>query len=275
MSQGIWTKIAQLDRRVLYWILFLLLIIPPLKPLGLPLTVSPSTRGFYDFIDTLGSEDICVFSISGGVSAWPEILPGMIATVRHYVRQDVDFVVWGTFLDMSMSWEEIKKNIPEINDLEYGVDYVYVGYLAGGETVIKQLAEDTHVAVKADGYGTPISELPLMDRIKSWEDISLVVSTDTGDAGLYYVRHWNAPHGVPVGINGIAMFGSEWMPLYISRQLMGLLVGVRGAGEYEYLLKAFGPATRGLDALNVSHLLVIAAVIMANIGMIMSRREGK
>jgi len=187
----------------------------------------------------------------------------------------VKFVVWGESNDISMTWEEIKRHIPEINNLEYGVDYVYIGFLPGAETTIKALSEDIHSVIKADAYGTPITELKLMETVRSWRDISFIVSTAHGETPLTYSKHWYSTYGVTVGGNVISMEGSSLMPFYRSGQLVGMTVGVRGGGEYEYMIKDFGLATKGIDALNVSHLLFVAVVIIANISMVMTRMEGK
>ena len=140
---------AVIDKRILYWILVILLVIPYLFSIGFPITVSESTKSLYKFIDTLGPEDVCVFSINGDVSGWSEVLPGEIAIIKHFLRQGVKFVVWGGSNDISMTWEEIKRQVPAVDNLEYGVDYVYIGFLPGAETTIKALSEDIHSVIKA------------------------------------------------------------------------------------------------------------------------------
>ena len=274
-SKTIWAKLAVIDKRILYWVLIILLVIPYLVPIGFPITVSQSTLDLYEFIDTLGPEDVCVFSINGDVSGWSEVLPCEVAIIKHFLRQGVKIIVWGGSQDTSMTWDEIMRHVPEVNNLEYGVDYVYIGFLAGGETTIKALSEDIHSVINADAYGTPISELKLMETVKSWRDISFIVSTAHGETPLTYSKHWYSTYGVPIGGNVISMEGSSLMPYYKSGQLVGMAIGVRGGGEYEYLIKDFGLATTGLDALNVSHLLFVAVVIIANISMVMTRMEEK
>lgn len=274
-SKSTWAKLAVIDKRILYWVLVILLVIPYLYPIGFPITVSQSTRDLYEFIDTLGPEDVCVFTIDGDVSGWSEILPGEVAIIKHFLRKGVKIVVWGGSQDCSMTWDEIMRHVPEVNNLEYGVDYVYIGFLPGGETTIKALSEDIHSIAKADAYGTPISELKLMETVRDWRDVSLIVSSAHGETPLTYSKHWYSTYEVTVGGNVISMEGSSLMPYYQSGQLVGMAIGVRGGGEYEYLIQDFGLATTGLDALNVSHLLFVAVVIIANIGMVMTRMEEK
>jgi len=265
-----WVKLGQLDRRVLYWAMFLLLIVPYISPLGLPIPITEGTVALYEFIEkNISEEDVVVFNISAGVSAWPEVLPGMIAIMRHLVQKGAKIVVWGVgHMDIPITWEKIKSETPGLAKYKYGEDYVFIGFIAGTETAIAQLAVDVHAVVKADYYGTPIAQLPLMQRVKSAKDVSLVITTDTGDAPLWYVRHWYMPYKVPIGENGIAMMGSEYMPFYKAGQFVGILIGVRGGAEYERLLGYLGMGATACDALNVSHLLVIFAIILANIGMV-------
>jgi len=274
MSKSIWTRMAEVDRRVLYWGIFLVLVVPYLQPLGLPITVQETTKTLYDKIETMGPKNIALFSIAGGVSAWAEIQPSMVAVMRHLVRREVKVVIWGFFTDQDLTVDMVVVSVPELTTkYKYGEDWVYMGYLAGGETAVAQLASDVHAVFKADKYGTPIEKLSLMQRVKSAKDIDLVLTIDTGSYIGYYIRHWNVGKGTPVAEIGIAM-QTEWLPYYPAN-LMAILIGVRGGAEYEKLIGRLGDGTVRMDAISVSHLVVIIVIIFANLGYVMTRREKK
>lgn len=55
-------------------------------------------------------------------------------------------------------------------------------------------------------------------------------------------------------------------------QLKGLVVGLRGGGEYEKLINKPGEATAGLDAISTTHILIFICVILGNIGYFAARR---
>ncbi len=281
-ERSIWIKLAEIDRRIIYWSLFLLLIIPFVRPLMLPVSISETTLALYNFIEKLGPDDIVVIGIQSGVSAWPECLPGLVAATRHLVSRNVKIIIWGFYTDVDMTMNAIKARVPQLKwpdeevgpgDYKYGEDWVYIGLIpAGGETVVAALADDLHAAIKADFFGTPITQIPLLQKVKGAKDIALVITSDTGDYGWYYVRQWNARYGTPIAEIGIAMIYSEFVPYYKAGQVIGMLKGVRGGAEYERLLGYAGEGTQRMDALNVSHLLTIFFIIIGNIGYFATRK---
>ena len=280
-EKSIWIKMAEIDRRIIYWALFLLLAVPFIHPLMLPVSISETTKSLYDFIEGLGPDDIVVIGIQSGVSAWPECLPGLVAVTKHLVSRGVKIIVWGFYTDVDMTMNAIKARVPQLKwpdeevgpgDYKYGEDWVYVGLIAGGEPSVAALADDLHAVIKADYFGTPIDQIPLLSKVKGAKDIALVITSDTGDYGWYYVRQWNSRYGTPIAEVGIAMIYSEFIPYYRAGQAIGLLKGCRGGAEYEMLIKSPGEGIQRMDALNVSHLLTIFFIIIGNIGYFATRK---
>ena len=88
-------------------------------------------------------------------------------------------------------------------------------------------------------------------------------------------------NGVAVAVEGTTAVGalgvtgvmaSDYYPYLQSRQIFGLLPGVKGAAEYERLLDQLGEASRGMPYQMTSHLLIIITMIIANVGYIARRR---
>ena len=255
--------------------------VPFIHPLMLPVSISETTKSLYDFVEGLGPDDIVVIGIQSGVSAWPECLPGLVAVTRHLVAKGAKIIIWGFYTDVDMTMYAIKSRVPQLKwpdeevgpgDYKYGEDWVYIGLIAGGEPSVAALADDLHSVIKADYFGTPIDQIPLLQRVKGAKDISLVISSDTGDYGWFYVRQWNSRYGTPVAEIGIAMIYSEFIPYYRAGQVVGLLKGVRGGAEYETLIKYPGEGIQRMDALNVSHLLTIFFIILGNLGYFATRK---
>lgn len=266
-SETIWDKMQRIDRRVFYWILWIGLCIPFIKPLGLPIQVSPSTRDLYDGILTLEEGDVVVVNICFGVSAWTDCMPATIACTKTILRQGAKLIVWGAYVDVDLSWDRLydaaKK---DFDTLEYGKDYVYLGYYTGLEAAVAQIASDIRSVFPTDAYGTPLDELEMMKDVNSVHEIDMVLSGDTGDWCDYYIRQWHSPYGTPVGEIGIAMLASSYMPYYRAGILFGMSSSSIGGAELEMLMNEPGEATVTSDAISTSHLLVIVAVLLANIG---------
>jgi hypothetical protein len=69
------------------------------------------------------------------------------------------------------------------------------------------------------------------------------------------------------------------MPFYAAGQIVGILNGLSGAGEYESLLAGAYPGyptelIPPLDAQSVAHVLVILFVVVGNIGYALTRSSG-
>jgi hypothetical protein len=62
-------------------------------------------------------------------------------------------------------------------------------------------------------------------------------------------------------------------PFLQSGQLSAILPGLTSSAEYELLINRKGLAIAGVDAVSMSHILVILLVILGNIGYFASRRK--
>jgi hypothetical protein len=273
-SESIWDRLQTIDRRIFYWILFIALMIPFIRPLSLPIALTPTTRGLYDELAKVQPGDVCLLSINSGVSAWPDCLPAMVASVKMLVRQEAKIIVWGMgHVDVDITWNKIVSKVPELETYTYGEDYAYFGYLPTQETTIALLASNIRGVFTLDKYGNPIDSLRIMEGVNTAEDFRVALSSDTGDIGDYYVRQWHTNYRTPVAEIGIAMLGSSYMPYFLSGDIFGMTVGSRGGAELEKLVGAPGDGTITMDAINVSHILVVIAVILANVGYFATRRS--
>jgi len=273
-SDTIWDRMQVIDRRVFYWILFVSLCIPFLNPLGLPITIAPSTRDLYEGILTLEEGDVAIINIAFGVSAWTDCMPATIVSTKAILRQGAKLIVWGAYIDTDMSWNKLRTSVEDFDALEYGKDYVYLGYYTGGEAVVAQIASDFRSVFPTDADGTPLDNLDMMKDVNTVDDIAMVLSGDTGDWGSYYLRQWQSMYGTPLAEIGIAMVASSYMPFYVSGNMFGISSSSRGGAELEALIGEPGDATITMDAISVSHVLVIIAVALANIGYFATRDRG-
>jgi hypothetical protein len=82
---------------------------------------------------------------------------------------------------------------------------------------------------------------------------------------------------VPILVGATAVSVPGMMPFYPT-QISGILNGLAGAGEYEYLLNlkygypyAQGPS---LDAQSLGHVLILLFIVIGNIGYLLTRSKG-
>ncbi len=285
-GQTIWDKLQNVDRRVFYWILFISLTVPYLTPLSLPITVTPSTQSYYDGLATIAPGEVVVLSINSGVSAWGDCLPAMVASVYQVHEQGGKLIVWSIgYNDCDLTWAKIKSVLATdvFSDWVEGEDYVYFGYCTNQETNVALLRDNIRSVYTQDIRGVAIDSIPLMKDINDASKVKFVMSSDTGDAQIYYIRQWkNGPvnyvgTGKPplVAEMGIAMNKSGDMVYYLSGDEFGLVAGSRGAAELEKLVARPGDATVTMDSISVSHILLVLAIILANVGMLATRGQKK
>ncbi len=267
-------KLANVDRRVFYWILFVALMVPFLAPIGFPLSVADNTQDLYEGItgDRVAPGDVWIINFGYGVSAWPECHPGVTVVTKALFREDAKIIFMGPHYDVELTMNKLLDTASEdFAGKVYGEDYVFLGYITGGEAAITQLAGDMRSVYPTDHDGTDLDDIPMMADVNQWQDISGVLSSDTGDWGSYFLRQWQEPHGTPLAQIGIAMLGSTGIPYWLAGNYFGMSVGSRGGAELELIIGELGEATTAMDSISVSHLLIVIAVILANITVLTER----
>jgi hypothetical protein len=115
----------------------------------------------------------------------------------------------------------------------------------------------------------------MLEGVESHSDIAGVLSSDTGDYGGHFMTQWQGAYGTKLAEIGIAMNGSTDLPRWQAGNFFGVSVGSRGGAELELLIGELGEATTAMDSISVSHLLLILAIIIGNIGTITEKLGGK
>jgi hypothetical protein len=272
--KGFWDRVQTIDHRILYAAVIIVIIIPLLHPLGLPITVTEATLKAYRAVDEYakpGSVVIIAFEFIAG--NWPEMGPIAVAMTQHvFNKPGVRIIILAMGRDEGPILAERTLRYVDTKGKEYGKDYVNLGFFAGAEAAMAAFARDIPGLVKKDYYGTPIENLPVMSGLKDLRDIDLFICLWSGTPGwVEYLRQWQTPYGIPSVGGTLGIVGPGAQPYVAAGQLKGLVVGLRGGGEYEKLINKPGEATAGLDAISTTHVLIFLCVILGNIGYFASR----
>ena len=159
---------------------------------------------------------------------------------------------------------------------EYGKDYVFLGYKSGGPVVIQKVCTRFKEAFPTDNVLTNVDELPLMADVNSLKDVSAVLSVSSGDPGIkQWVMIAHEQTEVPVAGGCTAVSAPEFYPYLNAGQLFGLMGGMKGAAEYELLLKKPGMATGGMGAQSIVHVMIIIFIFLANVSYFYEKRKEK
>lgn len=268
-------KLQNIDLRWVYLLVWIAVLGPLMWPLGLPVTVGRDSSTYYNYINDMPDGSVVMFTFDYGVSAMPELFPMTVATFHQLWSRDFKVVVVASWVDgpriMNMVMEQLK---PEQNYQKvYGEDWIELGYFPGSEVGMAALAKDIHGTLAVDYIqNKPTSSFPIMQNIKTAQDIDLIVAHETGTPGLpEWVRQWVTPYDIKMIVGCIGVQVPEVAPYLQAGQCKALLPGLTASAEYELLLRRPGIALSGVDAVSMSHILVIALVVIGNVGFMMAR----
>lgn len=284
MSSSI--KIPGIDRRYLYILVFILVSIPLWYPLKLPIPIGEHAQRVYDRTEALTAGSIVIESFDFGPATRPENFPQATAHLFHARERGCKIVALAFWAAGAPIGEDALRQVygsdfPNIP--EYGTEVVYLGYVPGAEVGMQTFADNTALAKGTDHYGTSIGTLPLMQECQSAADFDIWAEWTSGTPGEQQViqfvqgRH-GGPTAVPLLVGSTAVSVPGMMPFYAAGQIYGILNGLAGAGEYEFLLSidygyeyAQGPS---LDAQSLAHVLILAFIVIGNVGWLLTRSKG-
>ena len=280
---GFWDKFLKIDRRWLFLLVFIVVLIPLIKPLGLPTFITKPSQDLYDYIDNIEPHNKAVLLVFDfDPSTMPELLPMAEAIIRHCLAKHIRIMVYGGLWPqgMGMAVMATQKVLPDFPDVKYGEDYALLGYIPGGGVVILSIGEGIKETFQKDYYGHPLDSLPMMKDINNYDDIALTIDLSGSGSPYAWVAFAYQKYGEKIGCGTTAVSAAQYYPLLQTGQFVGMLGGLKGAAEYEHLIKRAGiptgrmVASMGMDAQSVIHLLIILLVILGNIGYFVIRRGG-
>ncbi|MFH2036853.1 MAG: hypothetical protein ABIJ45_10655 [Candidatus Zixiibacteriota bacterium] len=284
----IWLTIRSLsgkdvDRRVIFIFIGIATSIPLLFNITFSEKATPIVSKVFNKIESLPEGSNIIISYDYGPAMAPEVDPMANAFLRHSLTKNHKVYImalWATGQSLAASGVDsiIRKEFPE---KIYGQDYINIGFKAGGIGVLKVIITDIRKMYLTDVNGVDLDSLPIFDGIKSLRNMDLMISIGGGYPG---VKEWvlfaSAPSHIPLA-GGSAAVSAPLLYPYYPEQLVGLLGGIKAAAEYETLLKKKYPefekrTTPGIKMMGpqtLSHLVVIAFIIIGNLSYFFGRKK--
>jgi len=254
------------------------ILIPALNPLGLPLMVGSMSENWYDTVDSLPAGSIVLFDIGYGSGGYPSLGPGNIAAFHQMFAKNLRIVMMATALEGSMMYPLIMAGVkPESNyGAVYGEDYIFLGYIAGGQTAMAGVLGDLKSLVSSDYNGNPISGYSIMDNVGGADDIDLVAyMTTSGDTAEGWVYQAYSQYNRALLGGCLSMMTTSIKPYYDSGQLLGIMDGIKGAADLEFLTGHPGDAIVSSDILSFTQTLVLIFILVGNVAFWMQKGGGK
>lgn len=267
-----WERLEKIDRRWVYLMVAIAVIVPFLIPAKFPVAITPETRAVYDFIEDLPDSSNVFVVFDYYPSTIAECEPMARTGLHHFFRKDCNVITLSNIpLGGPTMAEAITREVAAEYGKEYGVHYVNLGYKANYVAVMQGMGTSIESIFPTDNSGTPLSELPLMQEVNDYSDIVFLFEVADNATADYWVAIVNAQYGVPMSVGMTAVSAPKYYAFIASGQVVGILGGMRGAAEYEQLVGLEGDAFRGMDAQSMVHLLIIALVVVGNVGYFFGR----
>jgi len=291
---SIWKRMMDVDRRIIYIIVAVVMIVPIIFPFNLPMKISKrTTTALFNAIDNFPNEH-GVFLISADLNPQdqPELYPMLVSWIRHCFYRDVKVLVMCLYpTSMGLAEQALNQVATEFNNrastgkgerIVYGEDYVFLGYKPPPIVPILGLGENIYDVFPRDFYGNDLKSLPMMQEknIKSYRDMDMIGSIAANTLPVTYVAYAQARFGIRVTGGVTAVSVADFYPYLDAGQLTGMLEGMKGAAEYEQLIRESFPeengrqlATEGMSSQSSTHIAIILMIIFGNICYFMDRRQ--
>jgi hypothetical protein len=276
-----WTeKLQSFDRRWIFLAMGIAIIFPLIVPLDLPVKPSPMTTKAFYAVEDLKEGDVVFVSLDLDPASTPELEPYFRAVMMQLKRKKVKIVfatTWYQAPPLCERWirEVVEREVDDEGSYRKNVDYVWLGFREGKAAVISSMGADlrgTFDDHAADG--TPLDKIALMNGIKQLKDFRLMILVSAGFPGIKeYVQLVQSRYNLKmVGVT-TAVSTTDLSPYFQAGQLKGLVGGLAADAEYESMVGKKGLATQGAGVLNLSHFVVILAIVFGNIIYFVGRRR--
>ena len=288
LIKKIFISLGSLDRRIIFLIVGLSVLIPLLKPewIDLPIRPTPESQIVFDEINKLNEGDKVLLSFEYSPSTKPEIHPMAIAILKHLYAKNIQVYGFALWPDGNFMSTEAFSEVSDDYDKKYGVDYVNLGYRPGGEAVIKGIASDIRTLYTVDLQGTSINDIPMMKDVVNIEDFDFVFSLSAGYPGSKeWVQYACDPNNIPLSTGCTSIQVTDIMPYVENDQIRGILAGMPGAAEYESLVEAElqkmeisvkpGEASGMMAAQSIAHVVIVLFIIFGNISYFITRKKNR
>ena len=280
MEETMLDRLLAIDRRIVFILVGVAVILPALTKIKFPITkVSESTQMLYDKIEEFPPGTVIMISLDYGPSSMAEIHPQLVALLHHCFARNLRVIgINPISVDAILLGKTAFEDIANKHNRQNGVDYCYLGYRPGFLALILGFGKDISEIYQRDVYRTPIGDIPLMQEVKNYDDIALLITLASVGSPPMWVAYAGARFNQTIAAGVVGVMVSDFYPYLDSGQMVGLLPGLKGAAEYEKLIKEAeyttlsGQGAPGMSIQSVVHIVLILLIIFCNTIYFITRR---
>jgi len=270
MSESIWTKLSKIDRKYIFLVLWIAVLLPFVVTFALPMKISGLSRDFYDYLDEMPEDSTICYFWDVSFAGWSEMEASGMVTLKMLFKlmneKNCKIILVGMRGDCGPLPELTLKQLglhPDQNPT-YGEMYAHIGWIPGGSVGMSNWCKEIRSVNPNDWWGTPLDDLPVMQGINDITDIDLVLQIESGGCGVV-INQVVVPYNTPFLTVSIANNVPGNLPLLDSGLMTAQLGGIRGGAELEQLTNEIGVGNVNITAISTTHLAIIALMVIANI----------
>ena len=296
MLKKIFIKLGQLDRRLIFVLIGLSVLIPLIKPdwINIPIKTTSNSEIVFSELNSLNRGDKVLVSFEYGASTKPEIHPMSVALLQHLFAKGIKVYtvpLWPEGLMMAKyALDEVQSS--KLFNIKEHIDYVSLPYKAGGEIIIRGIATDIRSIFTQDVNNVLLENIPMMEGVYDITDFDFVFDLSAGVPGnAEWVQFACDEYKIPLSSGCTSIMVTDAIPYVESGQIRGILAGMPGAAEYEQMVFNYlndnknnllinsdvditpGKATSRMSAQSIAHLLMVLFIVLGNISYYILRKR--
>jgi hypothetical protein len=284
---NIFDKMMSLDRRWVFLFLILVCVVAYIMPFQIPILVEPEVRSIFQFIDTLPEGSIVFVPLDYDPGSMAELHPMTYAIVEQCWRKNLKVLMTALSQNGPGMADQALRDIADslkvektYNGVTYapreilnGIDYCFLGYKPYPAMVIVAMGQDFRLPFPLDYYGSPLDSLPMMRGVHNFDDVAGAVNISGTNSTDYWISYGQGRFNFKLAIGVTGVSTAQYYPYLGSGQIFGIMGGMLGAAEYEKLADNPGNAIDAMRIQLAAHLVIIAFVIIGNVGFFMNKRK--
>jgi hypothetical protein len=266
MASSFWLKVINIDRRWIYLAIGIVTFIPILLYIGMPTKITSEVKAVYDKVESLPPGSIVMVPMEFDPATAAELEPMGRAVLRHCFARNLKVMTTAFMIDGVVLIEQDLKAVAAEYGKKYGEDYVYLGYKPYMQIVLLNMGENFRKPFPRDYYGNRLDDLPMMMGVNNYSNISCIVGINATSGADYWINYASGRYGAELALGVTAVMATDYYTFLQSKQIFGLMGGLKGAAEYEKLIgRSKDAANRSMDAVSVAHVFIILFIIIGNI----------
>lgn len=283
-------KIKFTDTRWIYIMVFGVIYISSLAPVALPVPIVQWSKDFYSVINEgvtvdFGGEprvfegvdeNTRIFILNSGETAklWGDMSEAVTTVWKDIMAREANIILWSSSPDNAATLN--KYLLPVLygsepqNHPDYGVKFINLGYVAGGNQLLEQWKDSITDITPIDAYGNQLTDLPMMSNFNELKtDADLMLGLDARGLETIYVVRYNTPVLEIGGTDSASYLALSYTAGYFK----GMLMGQRGGAEYEILSGIPGNARSYLQNTFTISTIMVIIMIVTNVRYVLNKRE--